>query len=149
MHLCGVTFLKKKMIVLGDQTVTEHTILEWKKLFSIKLFYFHPTDGSQDRYHTHAFNAISFRIHGNYVEEIVDEGLVTQLPRNRSRLIFIPKNQYHRITKSDGCRTLLITGPWGSEFKELVSLGDSKYQMVVCGAGRAVLRTGKIVTLHD
>ena len=137
------------MIVLGDQTVTEHTILEWKKLFSIKLFYFHPTSGDQDRFHTHAFNAVSFRIHGNYVEEIVRDFQVKQFDRNRSRLIFIPKNEYHRITKSDGCRTILITGPWGSEFKELRSLGNSLYKEIVCGEGRVDIRPGGIVTLHD
>lgn len=149
MQLFGVTFLKKKMIVLGDQAVTEHTILEWKKLFSIKLFHFHKTSGSQDRFHTHAFNAVSFRIHGNYVEEIVKGGIVKRFDRNRSRFIYIPRDEYHRITRSDGCRTLLITGPWGSEFKELRSLGDSQYQMVVCGAGRVDVRSGKIVTLND
>lgn len=149
MKIGGVTFLKKKMIQLGDQAVTEFTILEWKKLFSIKLFHFHKTCGSQDRFHTHAFNAVSFRIHGNYVEEIVKDGQVIKFDRNRSRFIYIPKDEYHRITRSDGCRTILITGPWGPEFKELRSLGHSRYQEVVCGEGRVDVRRGDVVTLRD
>lgn len=143
-------FLKKKLINQGDQPITEITLLEWKKLFSIKLFHFHKSTGCQDRYHTHAFGAISVLLKGNYVEEIVqDGGKVVRLDRNRSRLIYIPKNEYHRITKSDGCRTLLITGPWGSCWKELRELPDSRYQMVVVGDGRVDIRAGKIVTLHD
>lgn len=115
-----MTFWKRKSINLGDQNVTELTILEWKRFFSIKLFHFHPTDGKQDRFHTHAFNAVSILLSGDYVEEVVIDGhFVLPQKRSRKRFLYIPANQYHRITKSDGCRTLLITGPWGNEFKEL------------------------------
>lgn len=118
---------KRKKINLGDQCVTELTILEWKKLFSIKLFNFHKTDGKQD-FHTHAFNAVSILLSGDYLEEVVDYNTITPLKRSRKRFLFIPENQYHRITKSDGCRTLLITGPWGDTFKELRLLNKSSNQ---------------------
>lgn len=123
-----MTFWKRKSINLGDQNVTELTILEWKRFFSIKMFYFHPTDGKQDRFHTHAFNAVSILLSGDYVEEVIKDALVCELKRSRKRFLFIPANQYHRITKSTGCRTLLITGPWGDEFKELRQVpSDNKY----------------------
>jgi hypothetical protein len=144
-----IVFWKRKEIILGEQRVSELTILEWKKLFSLKLFHFHKTAGKQDRFHTHAFNAVSFLLKGNYTEEVVKDGRVVALPRNRSRLIFIPKNEYHRVTKGEGCYTLLLTGPWGAEFKELRSLGDSHYQEVFLGAGRTDLRTGNIIKLED
>jgi hypothetical protein len=145
-----IVFYKKKLIVQGDQPITEITLLEWKKLFSIKLFHFHKSTGNQDRYHTHAFGAISLLLKGNYVEEIVkDGGKVIRPNRNRSRLIYIPKNEYHRITKSDGCRTLLITGPWGSCWKELRERPDGRYQMMVVGEGRVDIRAGKIVSLYE
>lgn len=145
-----MVFMKRKRIDLGNQSVTELTILEWKKLFSIKLFHFHETDGSQDRFHTHAFNAVSILLHGDYVEEIVDDSYnILQLKRSRRRLLFIPRDQYHRITRSTGCRTLLITGPWGKEFKELRDIGDHGYQEVVCGNKRTDLRTGKIFILGE
>lgn len=144
-----MVFWKRKTINLGEQSVSELTILEWKKYFSIKLFNFHPTTGKQDRFHTHAFNAYSFRISGNYIEEVVDEfGVVRELNRSRNRLIYIPANQYHRITRSKGCRTLLITGPWGDEFKELRF--DSTFEQHptlslwnthVCGKHRVDIRT--------
>jgi|SRR5579872_1066139 len=142
-----MVFWKRKSINLGDQNVTELTILEWKKLFSIKLFHFHQTSGGQDRFHTHSFGAFSLLLKGNYVEEIIIDQKIVKLNRNRSRLIYIPRDEYHRITKSDGCRTLLITGPWKSYWKELIEVGDGRYQMVVLGEGRVPIRAGKIVTL--
>lgn len=121
-----MVFWKRKKIDLGDQSVTELTILEWKRFFSIKLFNFHPTDGKQDRFHTHAFNAVSILLSGDYIEEVIKYGTsVCQLKRSRQRLLYIPANEYHRITKSEGCRTLLITGPWGNQFRELRPLCNS------------------------
>lgn len=143
-----IVFNKKKTILLGEQLVSEHTLLEWKPLFSIKLFNFHRTDGSQDRFHTHAFNAISFLLKGNYIEEVIEDGRVVRLNRNRSRVLFIPADQYHRITRSAGCRTLLITGPWGAEFKELRSVDGYQFQEVTLGEGRVDIRKGDIVTLR-
>lgn len=49
-----MTFWKRKTINLGDQKVTELTVLEWKRFFSIKLFNFHPTDGKRV-YKKHGF----------------------------------------------------------------------------------------------
>jgi hypothetical protein len=142
-----VTFWKCKSINLGDQNVTELTILEWKRFFSIKLFHFHPTDGKQDRFHTHAFNAVSILLSGDYTEEVIKYGsAVHQLKRSRKRFLYIPANEYHRITKSNGCRTLLITGPWGKEFKELRHIVDSHqdgyswWSEYVCGPQRVDLQ---------
>lgn len=150
-----MVFWKRKKIDLGDQSVTELTILEWKKLFSIKLFHFHKTDGKQDRFHTHAFNALSILLTGDYVEEIVQGVVIKQAKRSRSRFLYIPENVYHRITKSDGCRTLLLTGPWGDEFKELRFVrnsehweGRSIWQEWYCGAQRKDLREGGIKLLR-
>ena len=144
-----IIFFFFKAIQLGEQNVSEITILEWKKLFSIKLFYFHKTSGKQDRFHTHSFNAVSFRLSGNYIEELVVDGKVVPLNRNRSRFIYIPKNEYHRITKSEGCRTILITGPWDKYWKELRELGSSRYQEVTQGSGRVDISFGPVITLID
>jgi hypothetical protein len=139
-----ITFWKRKDIVLGEQAVSELTILEWKRLFSLKLFHFHKTDGVQDRFHTHAFNAVSVLLHGDYTEELIEGNTIVSLPRSRKRFLFIPKNQFHRITRSTGCRTLLITGPWGSEFKELTHMTMDVYSETTCGAGRKVLAVGPL-----
>lgn len=144
----SIVLWKKKDINNGDQHVTEITVVEWKKYFSIKLFHFHKTDGDQDRFHTHSFNAISLLLSGNYIEEVVVDGVITPMPRNRQRVLYIPKGEYHRITKSGGCRTLLITGPWEPEWVELRDLDGSHYQEVFCGLGRKDLRMGGIIKLE-
>lgn len=156
-----MVFMKRKTINLGEQSVSELTILEWKRFFSIKLFNFHPTDGKQDRFHTHAFGAVSILLNGDYVEEIIDsQNSVIQLKRSRQRFLYIPANQYHRITRSSGCQTLLITGPWGREFKELRQLPKedlhqdvksrklSLWREFFCGEHRKDLREGDIFVLR-
>lgn len=116
----AIVFMKKKKtLTLGTLTVDETTLLEWKPLFSLKTFYFHKGD-AQEIYHTHSFSAISFLVHGNYVEAFFDENTHKSWneSRNRSRFIFIPHDRFHQITKSDGCRTIMLTGPWGNSYKE-------------------------------
>lgn len=139
-----IVCMKKKKIDLGDQSVTELTILEYKKLFSIKLFKFHKSNGKQDRFHTHAFNAFSLLIKGDYTEEVIEGNKIFKLDRSRSRLLYIPRDSYHRITKSDGCYTMLVTGPWGGEFRELREVGHNEYKEWVCGDKRKDLEEGSI-----
>ncbi|MNC36943.1 hypothetical protein D3C75_854880 [compost metagenome] len=81
---------------------------------------------------------------GDYVEEVVTEKRqIVALKRSRKRFLFIPANQYHRITKSNDCRTLLITGPWGAEFKEMrvtVTQGVKTVEEWLCGPQRKDIR---------
>lgn len=139
-----IVFLKKKRIDLGEQSVTELTILEYKKWFSIKLFNFHKSEGVQDRFHTHAFNAYSFLLKGDYIEEVLEDNKIVKCLRSRSKVLFIPKDSYHRITRSKGCVTLLVTGPWGETFKELRNTVGNMYQEVVCGSQRKDLGVGEV-----
>lgn len=143
-----IVFNKKKNILLGEQLVSEHTLLEWKPLFSIKLFYFHPSTGVQDRFHTHAFNAVSFLLKGSYIEEVIKDGYVVRMNRNRRRMLCIPAGQYHRITRSLGRRTLLITGPWGDTFKELRHVEGNQFQEVLVGEGRVDISKGRTFILE-
>lgn len=108
----------------GEQYVTQFILFECKYLFSIIFFYFHKSDSCQDRYHTHAFNAYSIRIFGDYVEEIFIDGVVNYLKRSRKRILYIPRDNFHRITKSNGCLTLLLAGRWKDSWQELV---DGEY----------------------
>lgn len=138
-----IVIFKKKKINLGEQPVTEWTLLEYKKWFSIKLFHFHKTEGKQDRFHTHAFNAVSILLSGEYIEEVVKDKYVHILKRSRKRFLFIPENEYHRITKSSGCWTLLVTGPWGDQFKEMRIVNGTGVKMVeewLCGPQRKDIR---------
>ena len=58
------SLLRYNKFEFGNQFVSQFVIFECKWLFSIILFYFHKSDGAQDRFHTHAFNAISFKLFG-------------------------------------------------------------------------------------
>lgn len=119
------TILKYKSIPLGTLTVDELTIIEWKPLFSLKTFYFNPGN-AQEIFHTHSFSAYSLLIYGNYYEKFYDPTtkISWEESRDRSRIIYIPKHRYHQITKSTGCRTIMLTGPWGDTYTEYCPIND-------------------------
>ena len=106
----------------GDQVVSQFIIFEFKYLFSIIFFYFHKSNGEQDRYHTHAFNAISFKIFGSYNEYILDNEITGKYHvENRKNIVkYFPRNRFHKIGKSTGCLTLLFSGPWFGQWKEYI-----------------------------
>ena len=134
------SFLSYNLFEFGDQHVSQFIVFESKYLFSIIFFYFHKSSGCQDRFHTHAFNALSFRVFGNYIEEfIVDNYEIVSKPRDRSRLLYIPKNSFHRITKSDGCLTILLSGRWEKTWKEYVN-----GQLIIYNWNRHVLQNETI-----
>lgn len=135
-----VVIFKKKRIDLGDQSVTEWTLLEYKKWFSLKLFHFHKSTGLQDRFHTHAFGAVSILLKGDYTEEILEDSEIIKRQRSDNRFTYIPRDTYHRITRSSGCWTVLITGPWSGSFKELRQEVGGAYKEFECGEGRVDLR---------
>ena len=111
--------LKKNVFEFGEQKVSQFILFESKKLFSIIFFYFHRCPNKvQDRFHTHAFNALSILLWGDYEEEFLYE---ESKMRSRSIFLYIPRNSFHRITRSSGCCTLLLSGPWKPtwvEYKE-------------------------------
>lgn len=114
-----LSFLKYNKFIFGEQAVSQFVVFECKYLFSIIFFYFHKSDSHQDRFHTHAFKAVSIRIFGDYIEELLESnGEIVKLNRSRSRVLYIPKDCFHRITKSDSCLTLLLSGPWSKQWKE-------------------------------
>lgn len=113
LHLNKFTF--------GDQPVSQFVVFEWKYLFSIIFFYFHKSTGAQDRFHTHAFNAISFKLFGRYDEhvlETINDGQYYYIESRTQFIKYFPRERFHRIGNSNGCMTLLLSGPWKKEWKE-------------------------------
>ena len=153
-----LNILRYKVIKLGTLNTKELTILEWKPLFSIKLFYFEKGE-AQEIYHTHSFSAISILLYGNYIENMIciDDSYITQnltintniesleLKRNRSTIIKIPKSRFHQITKSEGCLTLMISGPWGDTYKEY---NPKTNELTVSTHGRKQISINKIKYLN-
>src|SRR5579872_5840300 len=93
----------------GNQVVSQFVIFECKYLFSIIIFYFHKSEDSQDRFHTHAFNSISIKLFGEYSEYVLDNEKSGDfhIKRRKNVLKYFPKNSYHKIGNSNGCCTIL------------------------------------------
>ena len=124
----AISFLQYNKFTFGDQIVSQFVIFECKWLFSIIFFYFHKSEGSQDRYHTHAFNALSFKLFGEYNEYVLLSEDTGEFEIRRRDKIFqyFPRDSYHKIGNSTGCMTMLISGPWKRDWKEWIS-GEVKH----------------------
>jgi len=108
--------------IFGNQVISQFIIFEHKYLFSIIFFYFHKSNGEQDRYHTHAFNSISFKFFGTYNEYILDDEETGKYHVEKRKCIikYFPRDTFHKIGKSTGCLTMLLSGPWNFTWKEYI-----------------------------
>lgn len=106
----------------GEQKVTQFVLFECKYLFSIIFFYFHKTNQCQDRFHTHAFNAFSIKLFGQYTEYILDDETTGAYHTEIRNQIFkyFPRDSYHKIGNSTGCMTVLFSGKWNPTWKEYI-----------------------------
>ena len=119
MKLGGWSIFHRKDITFGDLTAKQLIILEHKDFFGILFFYF--KGKKQDRFHTHAFNAISIKLFGEYTEYLLDDEESGKFHLHKRDYIFryFPRSTYHSINDSQGCLTLVIQGPWKGTWKEL------------------------------
>lgn len=120
----------------GRQHVSQFILFEHKKLFSIIFFYFHKSNYSQDRFHTHAFNAWSIKLFGRYNEYILEnkEPFRFRIEKRDKVLKYFPKNSYHKIGNSSGCLTLLFSGKWDEtweEFKDGVTTTYNHHRKII------------------
>lgn len=119
MKTSWLSILKYNRFEFGKQIVSQFVIFECKYLFSIIIFYFHRCDSTQDRFHTHAFNAVSFKLFGQYTEYLLDENTMKTSKRIRKNFIqYFPRNSFHMIGNSTGCMTILLSGKWKKQWKE-------------------------------
>ena len=116
------SLFKYNRFTFGKQVVSQFVVFECKWLFSIIFFYFHKCDDSQDRFHTHAFNAFSIKIFGKYLEYVLlDETTGEYETTWRTQFFkYFQRNLFHKIGNSTGCLTLLFSGPWKKTWKEYV-----------------------------
>lgn len=118
-----ISFLKLNRFEFGEQKVTQFVVFECKWLGSIIFFYFHKTNHPQDRFHTHAFNAVSFKLFGEYDEHILDNEMTGEyhVERRTQVIKYFPRDSYHRIANSNGCLTILFSGRWKKYWKEYIN----------------------------
>lgn len=117
------SFLKYNKFTFGKQIVSQFVIFECKYLFSLIIFYFHKSNSSQDRFHTHAFNAISIKLIGEYDEYILEDEKTGnyRIEKRNQTFKYFPRNSYHKIGNSTGCCTILLSGPWQKYWKEYIN----------------------------
>jgi hypothetical protein len=109
-----------KTFEFGEGVIKRYTIVEFKNLFSI---YLHAIDTiQQDRFHTHAFDAIGWTIRGGYSEQVLTNRLRNEVIEEyyvSTGVRYIPKELNHRIMESiPGTVTILFTGPYSSIWTE-------------------------------
>jgi hypothetical protein len=117
------SILQYNKFTFGEQIVSQFVLFEWKRLGSIIFFYFHKSNGAQDRFHTHAFNALSFKIFGQYDEHVLlseDTGKY-RVDKRTQFFKYFPRNSYHRIANSTGCLTILFSGRWHKNWREYIN----------------------------
>jgi hypothetical protein len=130
-------FFKKKRVELGEGQVTQYTVFESKRLFSLIFYRWGTID--QVRFHTHAFGAVAFLLRGWYWEKVRFGGTtmtnfvnVPLVPR------FLPRNYCHAIENSKpGTITMVIAGPWQKTWWEYFPKTDTWQQY---GWGRVKLK---------
>lgn len=116
-------FLSYKRIELGKFVARQYTIFEFKSFISAIFYYFEPTSGWQDRFHSHAFNAISIRFFGDYLERFfstksetcdvcADKHYEEKSRSSHGRFYYIPRDHAHMLGQSNGCLVLVLAGPW-------------------------------------
>jgi len=117
MRVLNCEICSYKNIIFGDLIAKQFVIFEHKNLFGIIIFHFKGKE--QDRFHTHAFNALSIKLFGSYTEGILDPITKKIRYEKRDRVFkYFPRDSYHSINHSDGCCTVLFQGPWRKYWKE-------------------------------
>lgn len=117
MEALGCKLFAYKAVVLSQFTAHQFTVFEHKRLFSI-IFYYFKGAGWQGRFHSHAFNALSLRIFGDYLERGIFDNVPTRRRAER-RWQYIPRDHFHELGRSNGCLTLVIAGPWAKTWQEV------------------------------
>lgn len=94
--------------------VDAYFLVEIKGLFSIALLKFNK--GGREAFHTHAFDALTWFLCGDLVEEDISG------TRTRYRRSFLPKvtpkSSNHRVTADRDSWCFTIRGPWCDEWTE-------------------------------
>ncbi len=101
-----------------ESKVTGYWLIESKKFISIVLLKF--DKGSREAYHTHAFNALSWVIKGELLENTLTKGEDTQKTFLPSSIpIYTPRSKFHRVFgMASSTYAISIRGPWIDKWKE-------------------------------
>ena len=127
-------FLPSKKFELGYGHVTRYTLIEIKWLFSIYIH--HIATFGQDRFHTHAFNAVVYCLSGSYTD-IIKDGIGLNKNTHINKFTegswrYIPRSMNHKIVNAENDTiSLLLTGPYSNLWTE--ELDDETFRLLTNG----------------
>lgn len=117
-----------------DSTVTGFWIVEIKSFFSIVLLKF--AKGSRENYHSHAFNAFTWFLHGEVREEHVDGTVKHWKPSFKPK--WTPKTCFHKVHAEKDTWALSIRGKWDKTWFEY---NKNQNMLLTLENGRNVVKT--------
>lgn len=98
-----------------DSGVTGYWLIEWKNVFSIVLLRFGV--GSREAYHSHAFNALTWWLKGEVMEQFQD-GSNSKFWRPSLKPKYTSRNNFHRVVAQKVSWALSFRGPWSKTWQE-------------------------------
>jgi hypothetical protein len=108
-------------IVFGSGYLKRLIVVEFKYLFGIYVNIWKTIE--HDRFHTHAFAAVSFMIIGEYDEErLSEDGSVKKYTVKAPLVRIIGRNSNHRMLEARGTTvSITIIGPWDRIWSETMA----------------------------
>ncbi len=98
-----------------DSGVTGYFLIEWKNVFSIALLRF--SKGSREAFHSHAFNAYTWWLKGEVIEEYAD-GSPARKWKPSIKPKFTPKSKFHKIIGIKETWAFTFRGAWEDTWQE-------------------------------
>lgn len=121
-----------------DSPVTGYWLIEIKSLFSIVLLRFNK--GTRENFHSHAFNALTWFIKGDLLEERIWVGDEVGGESTKYKRRLIPKitkrDNLHRVHAKNTSWCLSIRGPWS---KTWVEYNQKEGGFIILTNGRRVV----------
>ena len=100
-----------------ESNVDGYWLIESKALFSIVLLRFRK--GSREAFHTHAFNAVSWVLHGHMTEYTMDGDIIQLTPSIVP--VYTARNRFHKVEGiANNTWALSFRGPWVDKWKEFL-----------------------------
>jgi len=106
-------------VAIGEGYIKRYTLVELKWFGGLILNVYHTRE--QDRFHTHAFSAVSLMLWGHYRESILlPTGQTTSRVRKAPDICYLPRSLCHKIMESTpGAVSITLMGPWHKTWKEI------------------------------
>lgn len=114
-------------VIFGEGYLDRFVVLEIKYLCALYWNVWNTV--AHDRFHTHAFTAVSIGLRGGYDEEVVVRGDQSEIwPFRAPWIRFISRGHEHRMLKSSrNAISVTIAGPWDRIWSETFLDGTRRF----------------------